>query len=131
MERQRCQCNGSTGTDCYYCQGTGFIIEPIHIKGFPIKETNPTAEYLQKLNLIRTIPLTERIEILEFEMRVKHSNLKILKLLGNHIDNTYKELLLAKQPTTTRNERLYQDLLKRGKKLQIDFKRKNKSKNQS
>ncbi|MBC7554466.1 MAG: hypothetical protein H7257_10850, partial [Taibaiella sp.] len=27
VEQQQCRCNGSRGTDCFYCQGTGYLQE--------------------------------------------------------------------------------------------------------
>ena len=31
MEQRKCFCNGSRGTDCDYCQGTGYIVESIYL----------------------------------------------------------------------------------------------------
>ena len=33
MKVIKCICNGSRGTDCDYCAGSGYITEPIHIPG--------------------------------------------------------------------------------------------------
>ena len=100
MTSIKCICNGSQGTDCYYCGGSGEITEAFHILGSLPKQVlhmpkyNPIAVcnlYLPKIDFLKE--KVDRINKKSKESYLQELS-KLIANLGDQVFNLKKRLPL-------------------------------------
>lgn len=72
MEK-KCHCDGTRGTDCYWCQGTGYKIDPLKLGGTKETQTKKVTSQVQDehLSVLNQMKIAENIIKIRQETKAK------------------------------------------------------------
>jgi predicted Rdx family selenoprotein len=141
MEKKRCHCNGSRGTDCDWCQGSGWVtkkisltigkskgkieVEPIMIrKEFEIKN-NVAVEVKKNDSQTSKKKKTFDARIAELKRELKHSDEDLLdesiSYLKKRIDILVEDLKRVEKRVTKKQRRHFDKIMKQAEEIKAIF----------